>query len=159
MLSFPTRVVSDGAVQVSGVLDPDDKVWIEGDDRPETPGVEVTGRVSVAGPGRFYFSGSLAGSVGRECGRCLAAFRSDVAADLHIMFTDGTNGDDDDADVFPVVQGRGGTEIDLRPAVREGWLLEQPAIAVCSPECKGLCVRCGTNLNQGACQCARKPEE
>ena len=63
MLSFPTREIGDGAVHVAGVLDPDDKVWLESDERPRGAGIGVTGRVSEAGQGRYYFSGSIDGEV------------------------------------------------------------------------------------------------
>lgn len=159
MLSFPTQSVSAGAIQVNGTLDPDDKVWLEGDDRPAGAGVRVTGRLSVAGPGRFYFSGSLEGTVLRECRRCLGEVTAAVAAEAHVLFADPAHVDDDDPDVLPLAQGRHGPEVDLRPAVRQEWLLEIPAFAVCRPECKGLCPTCGANLNQGTCTCARKSPE
>jgi len=157
MLSFPTQKVGAGAVDVTATLDPDDKVWLEGDDRPQGPGIGVEGRLSVAGPGRYYFSGTIDGEVSRQCGRCLNEFNATLSAEMHVLFADGEHAVDDDPDVFPLAQGRSGAEIDLRPAVREGWLLEVPAIAVCRPDCKGLCATCGANLNQGTCTCARKP--
>jgi len=45
MLSFPVRVLSQGAVQVDADLASDDPVWLEGDSRP-VRGVHVTGRIS-----------------------------------------------------------------------------------------------------------------
>jgi uncharacterized protein len=156
MLSFPTQTISAGAIQVTGTLDPDDKVWLEGDDRPAEAGIRVTGRLSVAGPGRYYFSGSLQGTVLTECRRCLGDVAAEVSSDVHVLFADRSRADDDDPDVFPVLLGAHGPEVDLRPALREEWLLEVPAFAVCSPECKGLCPTCGANLNLGACTCAPK---
>lgn len=153
MLSFPTQKVGAGAVDVTATLDPDDKVWLEGDDRPQAPGIGVLGRLSVAGQGRYYFSGTIDGEVALQCGRCLNEFNAMLAADMHVLFSDGEHAADDDPDVFPLTHGRSGSEIDLRPAVREGWLLEVPAIAVCRPDCKGLCPTCGANLNQDTCVC------
>lgn len=46
--------------------------------------------------------------------------------------------------------------IDLVPHLREEMLLEQPLQVLCRPECKGLCARCGTNLNAGSCKCAKR---
>lgn len=46
--------------------------------------------------------------------------------------------------------------IDLLPHLREEMLLEQPLQVLCRPECKGLCARCGTNLNTGSCKCAKR---
>lgn len=46
-----------------------------------------------------------------------------------------------------------GEEIDLTPLVQDQLLLALPAKTVCREECRGLCPRCGKNLNQGSCQC------
>ena len=156
MLSFPTRSLSQGAVQVHGDLDPDDRVWLEGDQRP-SEGLRVTGRLSGAGAGRFYFSGRFSGTGLGECRRCLVEVKSEIGAEAILLFAeDGTEGADD-PDVFPLGRGRNGTEVDLRPALREQWLLEVPAFVLCHADCKGRCPTCGVNLNQGACSHARKP--
>ena len=155
MLSFPTRSLLQGAIQVSGDLEPGDKVWQVGDQRPAS-GVRVTGRLSGAGAGRFYFSGRLAGSAAGECRRCLVEVTSAVGAEAHLLFAEAGTGDGDDPDVFPLTLGRNGAEVDLRPALREQWLLEVPAFVLCRPDCKGLCLACGANLNQGECSHARK---
>ena len=155
MLSFPTRSLSQGAIQVKGDLDPDDKVWLEGDQRP-LDGVRVTGRLSAAGVGRYYFSGKFAGFSLGECRRCLVEVKSEVGTGAHLVFTEAGTEGEDEPDVFPLSQGRNGPEVDLRPALREQWLLEVPAFVLCRPDCKGLCPTCGVNLNRGACSHARK---
>jgi len=48
-----------------------------------------------------------------------------------------------------------GKELDLRPAVREQILLSLPPAPLCSEDCKGLCPRCGKDLNEGECGCDR----
>ena len=154
MLSFDIRSLDYEAAAVSGVLPPDDGVWLEGDlPLPIGEGIRVTGRLSAAGTGRYYFSGQLAGATEQECRRCLTPFQSEVSADVHVLFASGDGEDDDDPDVFPV-GGATGDVIDLRPAVREQWLLEVPAFSVCRPDCKGFCPTCGADLNAGACACA-----
>ncbi len=158
MLSIPTQTVSAGAVRVSGTLDPDDKVWLEGDEQPTSPGITVAGRVSAAGAGRFYFSGTFAGHATQECRRCLCEVDVAITSDVHVLFADGDHSDADDPDVYPLAQGRNGPEVDLRPAIREEWVLEIPAFVLCTPDCKGLCPTCGANLNLGACDCARQTE-
>jgi uncharacterized protein len=55
-------------------------------------------------------------------------------------------------DVVPIPAGA--RELDLRPAVREEWLLAVPAFALCKEDCLGLCVTCGADRNTGACTCA-----
>jgi len=46
-------------------------------------------------------------------------------------------------------------EIDLDELIKEQVLLSMPIKPLCRPECKGLCLKCGKNLNEGACQCER----
>jgi uncharacterized protein len=48
-----------------------------------------------------------------------------------------------------------GKELDLAPAVREQILLSVPVAPLCREECKGLCPRCGKDLNDGECGCDR----
>ncbi len=158
MLSFPTQSITAAAVQVNGELDRDDAVWIEGDTRP-IKAIRLTGRVSVAGLGRFYFNGRLAGQAVAECTRCLQDVEMEVGAESHFIFADSETEQDGDPDVYPLTIGRQGTSVDLRPPLREQWVLEVPAFVLCSPDCKGLCPTCGAKLNQGACSCAPQATE
>jgi DUF177 domain-containing protein len=48
-----------------------------------------------------------------------------------------------------------GKEIDLTPALREQILLQIPAPPLCAEDCKGLCPKCGKDLNEGECGCDR----
>jgi uncharacterized protein len=41
--------------------------------------------------------------------------------------------------------------LDLKPAVREHWLLAVPRFALCKEGCRGLCPTCGENLNYANC--------
>jgi len=157
MLSFPTQTISAAAVQVQGDLDRDDQCWIEGDQRP-VGSLRVTGRLSGAGQGRFYFSGKFAGRATVECRRCLQDVELDVGAESHFLFAD-EDVEMEGEDVYPLAIGRAGTAVDLRPALREQWLLEVPAFVLCTPDCKGLCTTCGANLNKGACSCAPSANE
>jgi len=47
--------------------------------------------------------------------------------------------------------------VDLTQSVRDGILLAVPVIFLCREDCNGLCSRCGVNLNQGSCSCAKEP--
>ncbi len=158
MLSFDIRSLEHGAATVDAVLPPEDGVWMEEDAlRPLREGIRVTGRLSAAGTGRFYFSGHLRGATLQECRRCLTPVESAVAAEVHVLFAEPGGEDDDDPDVYPL-GGTQGEVIDLRPAVREQWLLEVPPFAQCRPDCKGLCPNCGADLNAGACACAAETD-
>ena len=157
MLSFDLSEIASHAVQVDGSLGADDPVWEEGDPRPATP-IHVTGRLSLAGaPGRAYWQGHLAGTAHIQCRRCLTDVEVDVEDDVHVLFAQPDDEDSaDDPDVYPIDPRRG--ELDLRPAVREQWLLATPAYVLCRDDCRGLCASCGTDLNSGTCDCAPKTD-
>ena len=152
MLSFDIRELESRAVQVDDVLAVDDPVWAEGDPVPAEP-VRVKGRLSSAGSGRFYFSGELAGRVNMECRRCLTPLTSPVSeSGLHLIFVESDDDETaDDPDVYLLDARK--PELDLRPAVREHWLLSVPGYAECRTDCKGLCPTCGADLNAGDCGC------
>ncbi len=46
-----------------------------------------------------------------------------------------------------------GEIIDTYQAIREEMLAALPSKPLCHPDCKGLCPRCGKDLNLGPCQC------
>ena len=151
MLSYNVRDLEHQAATVDGELAADDPVWVDGDPRPDGP-VRVTGRLSSAGPGRYYWNGHIEGAALMDCRRCLEPVAVSVADDVHAIFAESGDevADDPDAYALPVRA----PVVDLRPAVREQWLLSAPAFAVCRDDCKGLCPKCGTELNAGACDCA-----
>ena len=43
--------------------------------------------------------------------------------------------------------------IDLNPEIREEMIVDYPIKPLCREDCKGLCPKCGKNLNEGGCTC------
>lgn len=148
MLSFDIRSLESHAAQVEGQLAPDDSVWEDRDVRPAIP-ITVEGRLSAAGPSRFYFSGHFSGEATVPCRRCLTEVVVQVREDAHFIFS--SEGDDsaDDPDVYPF--DANAPKLDMRPAVREAWLLAVPGFVLCREDCKGFCATCGVDLNAGTC--------
>ena len=151
MLSFDRSSLETKAARVDGRVASDDPVWLPEDPKP-VDGVIVTGRLSSAGEDKFYFSGRMSGEVDEECRRCLGPARVKVDEELHLLFADATDDESDDSDVY-MLEPRA-TTVDLRPALREQWLLAVPGFALCREDCRGLCPVCGTNLNKSQCDCA-----
>lgn len=60
--------------------------------------------------------------------------------------------DPDDRFYFPTEE----KEIDISKPIRDLVHLEITVNAVCDASCKGLCLRCGTNLNKMRCNCSKE---
>jgi uncharacterized protein len=154
MLSFDIRSLTEHAVSVDDTLPADDPVWEAGDPTPSEP-LHVKGRLSAAGPSRFYWHGSIEGNVELACSRCLGDTAAHVSNEAHLIFAEAdAEGVEDDPDVF-LLDDRS-PNLDLRPAVREQWLLNVPGYALCRDDCKGLCPTCGAELNLGPCECQQR---
>jgi uncharacterized protein len=96
--------------------------------------------------------GTLRGAVRLDCRRCLQPVEYPVDEHVDLLFAPPAEGEDDadDGEVYPLPRG---DELDLTDAVREHVVLAAPEFALCREECRGLCPTCGTDLNQGACDC------
>jgi len=152
MLSVDIRNLDGAAVALEGAIAPDDALWLDGDIRPSSP-VTVHGRLSSAGDGRYYFTGEFEGTAVGECTRCLIEVSVRAGDTLQCLFVESDeDGLGDDPDVF--LLDRKSSRIDVRPAVREGWLLAVPPFVLCRDDCKGLCLNCGVDRNATACTCA-----
>lgn len=152
MLCFNIRDLESRAESVEGTLEAHDAVWADNDVRPLHHGVRVQGRLSAAGSGRFYFSGTLEGIAASSCRRCLADIEVRVSEAVQVLFAESGIDEAEEDDVVPIAAGD--RELDMRPAVREEWLLAVPPFALCRENCKGICPSCGSDLNSGACDCA-----
>ncbi len=101
----------------------------------------------------LFFDGSIDATVTGRCARCLEDFHFPVSLDFHFLVarrddeTDGGDAEDVDVTVYE------GEEVDLRPLVCERILLSLPTTPLCGENCRGLCPRCGSNLNDNPCDC------
>ena len=150
MLSFDIRSLEAQAAAVDDELEADDAVWQEGDPKPDSA-VHVTGRLSATGTGQFYWHGHIAGDITVPCRRCLTEAHAQVQADSTLICAEPDETNEDDPDIYLIDPA--GRDLDLRPAIREEWLLAQPRFVLCREDCQGLCPKCGADLNDGACGC------
>jgi len=49
--------------------------------------------------------------------------------------------------------------LNMLDVLREQFWLAWTPMAVCSEDCKGLCLQCGTDLNHGECNCHEKVKD
>jgi uncharacterized protein len=149
MLRVALSEVRSGAVETAGEIGPADLHVAEAGVSLLAP-LEVRGRFSAAGEGRYYWRASVRTAVREECRRCLTPVDIPMQLSLSLVFSAVTDIPDDEGCYLipPRTQ-----VLDLTAAVREEFLLALPQFVECRPECRGLCPRCGANLNEGPCGC------
>lgn len=92
-----------------------------------------------------------------ECAKCLCTFTREVEAPFTIEFDPVELGDaalDKDADHPEGYVAFLGETMPIGEELRQELELAIPFAPLCKPDCAGLCVRCGADLNQGPCGCA-----
>ena len=104
----------------------------------------------------IYIRGELAAQIGQECGRCLEPATISIGGDFAYTMVPAKTETDQDVELTAEELETGcysGDFIDLAPIVCEQIVLMTPMRIVCSDGCRGLCPRCGTNLNTSSCSC------
>lgn len=97
------------------------------------------------------------------CSRCSEPVSIPVSDRFEVLFLGAPNGSRTDAlELTPEEMEVGFLDhdrLDLSGLLRENVLLNLPLQPLCRAECRGLCPRCGTNLNEMSCQClASEPD-
>ena len=82
-------------------------------------------------------------------------FKSFYGSNQEVEEDDDVSIDWDDQLYFPP----GEKEIDISKHIRDMVHLEITINAVCDPRCKGICLKCGTNLNASSCNCREEVKE
>lgn len=72
-----------------------------------------------------------------QCWRCLSNMEINISKDFRLD--------------YPLTKQD--TIIDLTDDLRQEIMLDYPLKPLCAADCKGLCVKCGKNLNEGPCGC------
>jgi uncharacterized protein len=75
-----------------------------------------------------------------ECARCLEEFSSSAEVSFQELFAVEAGGSGDDGYLLD------GDLLDLEPALRDAVVLDLPLSPLCSPDCAGLCSKCGVRL-------------
>jgi len=90
--------------------------------------------------------GSLDTSLRAECGRCLTDTTVEMTIPVEELFV---YPPEPDAESTVADDGI----LDIAPLLREEIILATPLGILCKPDCAGLCLTCGKNLNEGPCDC------
>lgn len=93
-----------------------------------------------ANVGGIVLNGRVSTKTACICGRCLNKFDDEINAKIYHFY-----------------EKNDSPELDISEDVRENLLLEIPMNPACDAECKGLCLKCGQDLNKKTCKCDNSP--
>jgi uncharacterized protein len=132
--------------------------------------IDLTGEhVSLDGPAAFtgevvqeanraHIRGRLLADVSLDCTRCLEPVEKRLDISFDSVFVDAADeAESTETEVSEEALDESLVEngiIDLAEVMREQILLGLPDQAFCREDCKGLCPKCGTNLNLIDCKCS-----
>ncbi len=104
-------------------------------------------------------TGRLKAEMELQCSRCLKEFRQDLDIPVNVVYhpveevpgeRHALTGDELDLGFYQ------GDELDLQELLKEQILLNKQMKPLCSERCKGICPKCGKDLNSGQCGCSGK---
>ena len=90
----------------------------------------------------------LKATVINTCARCLKEVECQESIGIHAVLIDAEE-ESEDPDFFNL----DGNLADVDEIVVNAFVLNVDEQFLCHAECKGLCARCGADLNEGPCQC------
>lgn len=112
--------------------------------------VQVKGSVTNVGD-CLTVKGKLQLRLRMQCNRCLTEFTTEFKAPLEAEYYPLPEGDTEEKILdYATYQNN---IIYLNPAVEESILLYLPMKPLCDQYCRGLCAKCGQNLNIENCGC------
>lgn len=120
----------------------------------------VVSRLSINKVGsEIIISGRLRAAMDLQCSRCLKDFKRDLDIPVNVVYHPVEDVEaerhalrDDEMDMGFYK----GDELDLQELIKEQVLLNGEMKPLCSDQCKGICPKCGTDLNTGQCNCGTK---
>lgn len=123
--------------------------------RPLQEPVHAVGQVRNTA-GVLLLTGELTTCLRGECDRCAKPFERDFSVSLEaVLVTKLENEDYDDPWTFEL----DGNQADLDDILTTAVVLNMDSKLLCSEDCRGLCPRCGADLNHGDCGCKPEPDE
>ena len=111
--------------------------------------------------GRIITSISVSGKLTAPCSRCLEPAGVAIEGELRYLFSLDKEEDkraepdfEADGDEEVMILDSWEDEIDLGPLVWEVLITLLPSAPLCSQDCRGLCPKCGADLNKTTCSCS-----
>ena len=103
--------------------------------------------------GVLVMTGAISTCIHGTCDRCARDFSREVRFPIDVVLvTELADEENEDEWVFPLE----GDSADLDDIVRTVFVLSLDSKLLCREDCKGICQRCGKNLNDGPCNCQKE---
>ena len=152
MLLGLSKILDCPGASVSFSTDVDLSDLCYGVTHPVSEAVKAQGTVRNTA-GVLVMSGQITTCIHGVCDRCASAFDRQIRFPLDVVLvTEMADEENEDERVFPLE----GDSADLDDIVRTVFVLNLDSKLLCKEDCKGLCYRCGKNLNEGPCNCQKE---
>lgn len=115
---------------------------------PSVTGTAVASGSVTNHSGVIVLTGEIIPALTAVCGRCGVSFNYNLPVKLSAKITDKLANDDEEEFVL-LTDNR----LDVDELVRSALILELPSRFLCKEDCKGLCPKCGCDLNHTQCSC------
>ncbi|MGN0160519.1 MAG: YceD family protein [Lachnospiraceae bacterium] len=111
-------------------------------------------KVVSTGAKKYVVSGESSVILAIPCGRCLKNVETkvDIEIERELDFNETKEESDESVEEMSYIDGY---HLDVDKLVYSEILLNLPYRVLCSEDCKGLCFKCGADLNKGECGCDR----
>lgn len=105
---------------------------------------------SNIGKGKVLMEGGMRLVLEIPCDRCLRPVREELALSFSQELYSPEMLDVSEQDEQSFLHGN---ELDVEALLESEILINMPVKVLCRPDCRGICKRCGHNLNDGECGC------
>lgn len=154
MLLDLTKIIDSPGAQVSFQEHFDLSDLVFGTCQPAKEPVLAEGTVRNTA-GVLLLTGRVNAKLDGICDRCAAPFQREVSYPMEAtLLSEPCSEENEDEWVFEL----DGNSADLEDIVRTVFILNMDSKLLCRDDCKGLCCRCGANLNLGPCRCEKEPD-
>ena len=128
-----------------------DTVKMLGETYPVTEKQPVAITLIHLGKKKIQMNAEIQMTLEIPCGRCLEPVSVPfvISVDEQFELSDTPEQATEDSDE-PYIDGY---QLDVDALVRNELFVHMPLRVLCKEDCKGICKRCGTNLNLGTCDC------
>ncbi len=103
--------------------------------------------------GLITLTGAIETDILCQCARCLKEFPTRFRRETAAYLTEELE-DEDNEDYYLLEDG----VADLEEIARDALILNFEPRLLCRDDCKGLCPKCGKDLNEGPCGCGEDPD-